>query len=148
MLRSYIVGYDFTYADIAIWGTLRGNRAAYGFIKKDHLINVGRWFRFVEESWPWVTEVVDEFSVQIKERKAVKAREGASYEIALPETEKGVVTRFPPEPSSVLVTFPSSPFILSLPDLLTTDQGDIFIWATPRPPFSTTTLPMESTMAL
>ena len=110
ILRSYIVGYDFTYADVAIWGTLRGNRAAYGFIRKDHLINVGRWFRFVEESWPWVTEVVDEFNVKIKERKAVKAREGASYEIALPETEKGVVTRFPPEPSSVPSSFhPSFP---------------------------------------
>lgn len=46
-----------------------------------------------------MVELVETFNVQIKESKAVKAREGASYEIALPDTDKGVVTRFPPEPS-------------------------------------------------
>lgn len=99
MLRSHIVGYELTVADLAVWGTLRGNRAAYGYIKKNHLLDLGRWFHFIEEASPWITEAVDTLAVQVKEGKAVKAREGASYEIALPDTDKGVVTRFPPEPS-------------------------------------------------
>ncbi len=99
VLRSHIVGYELSFADVAVWGTLRGNRAAYGYIKKNHLLCVGRWFHYIEETNPWMVELVETFNVQIKESKAVKAREGASYEIALPDTDKGVVTRFPPEPS-------------------------------------------------
>ncbi|KAI9793433.1 MAG: hypothetical protein M1816_000326 [Peltula sp. TS41687] len=102
ILRSCLVGYHLSVADLSIWATLRGNRAAYGYIQKDHLVNVGRWFRFVEESKTWLSEVIENLNVQVKEHKAVKAREGASYEIALPDTDKGVVTRFPPEPSGYL----------------------------------------------
>lgn len=82
-----------------MWGALRGNRAAYGYIKKSQLVNVGRWFRYIEETNPWLSEAIDTLNVQVKENRAVKAKEGASYEISLPDTEKGVVTRFPPEPS-------------------------------------------------
>lgn len=93
------MGYELSIADIAVWGTLRGNRAAYGYIKKNHLVNVGRWFRYIEDAYTWLADAVETLNVQVKESKAVKAREGASYEIALLDTDKGVVTRFPPEPS-------------------------------------------------
>ena len=98
-LRSDIAGYSLTVADLTVWGVLRGNRSAYGYIRKDHLINVGRWFRYVEEAFPWTTKSVDALSLQQKEKTTAKRKEGGSYEIALPDTDKGVVTRFPPEPS-------------------------------------------------
>ena len=99
VLRSHVVGYELSLADIVTWGTLRGNRAAYGYIKKDNLLNVGRWFRYIEEAYPWLSETVETLNVQVKESKAVKSSQGGSFEIGLPDTDKGVLTRFPPEPS-------------------------------------------------
>jgi glutamyl-tRNA synthetase len=84
---------------VVIWGALRGNRAAYAYIKKNHLVYLGRWFRYIEEAFSWVSSAVETLTAQIQAKKAAKSKEGASYEIALPDTEKGVVTRFPPEPS-------------------------------------------------
>jgi glutamyl-tRNA synthetase len=86
-------------ADIIVWGVLRGNRAASAYIKKNHLINLSRWFRFIEEANRWILEAVETLSLQIREKKTAKSKEGASYDIALLDTENGVVTRFPPEPS-------------------------------------------------
>lgn len=98
-LRSYILGYALTVADIVVWGALRGNRVAYGYVKKGHLVNVSRWCAFIEETNPWMGAAFDLLNVQQKEKKAAKSKEGASYDIALPDTDQGVVTRFPPEPS-------------------------------------------------
>ncbi|KAL8829513.1 MAG: hypothetical protein Q9170_006138 [Blastenia crenularia] len=100
-LRSYVVGYTLTSADIAIWGALRGNKAAYAAIKKGAMLNVTRWFQFIEEINPWIAPAVQSLNAHAQERKMAKSREGASYDIALPDTDKGVVTRFPPEPSYV-----------------------------------------------
>ncbi|KAL2001294.1 hypothetical protein VTN02DRAFT_1936 [Thermoascus thermophilus] len=101
-LRSFIVGYSLSTADVAIWGALRGNRVAAGAIKKGSLLNLSRWYSFVEELCPWTAAVVERLNAASKEKKAAKSKEGASYDIALLNTEKGVVTRFPPEPSGYL----------------------------------------------
>ncbi|KAI9892205.1 MAG: hypothetical protein M1814_001664 [Vezdaea aestivalis] len=101
-LRSHLVGYDLTLAELALWGVLRGNRAAYAYIKKHHLVYLSRWFHFIEESNPWLTKVIEQLGAQKKESKAIQDKAGASYDIALPNTERGVVTRFPPEPSGYL----------------------------------------------
>ncbi|KAI9707612.1 MAG: hypothetical protein M1836_000573 [Candelina mexicana] len=101
-LRSYIVGYALTIADLNVWGVLRGNRVAYAYLKKDQLVNLGRWFRFIEEANPWITTMIDQMNAQARDKKTAKSKEGASYDIALQDTEKGVVTRFPPEPSGYL----------------------------------------------
>ncbi|KAK4691587.1 hypothetical protein P7C71_g5437, partial [Lecanoromycetidae sp. Uapishka_2] len=101
-LRSHIVGYTLTVADLSVWGAIRGNKVAYAAIKKGNMLNATRWFRFVDETNPWIAEAITLANAQAQAKKSAKSSEGASYDIALPETGKGVVTRFPPEPSGYL----------------------------------------------
>ena len=98
-LRSYIVGYSLTIADLSAWGGIRGNKVAYAAIKKGAMLNITRWFKFIEETNPWIAIAVQSANAQAQAKKTAKSSEGASYDIALPDTGKGVVTRFPPEPS-------------------------------------------------
>lgn len=101
-MRSYIVGYSLTSVDLAIWGALKGNRVAQGALKKPGLTNFIRWYRFIEESNGWIATALTSMNAVAKEKKLAKAKEGASYDIALLDTDKGVITRFPPEPSGYL----------------------------------------------
>lgn len=101
ILRSFVVGYSLSTADIALWGALRGNRVGAAAVKKGSLVNLARWFRFLEELCPWAASAIEALNLAVKEKKA-KTSQGANYDIALLNTEKGVVTRFPPEPSGYL----------------------------------------------
>ena len=98
-LRSYVVGYTLTIADLSMWGAIRGSKVAFAAVKKGNILNVSRWFKFIEETNIWIASAVQSANAQAAAKKATKSSEGASYDIALPDTEKGVVTRFPPEPS-------------------------------------------------
>lgn len=98
-LRSHVVGYNLTVADLAIWGAIRGNKVTYAAVRKGAILNVTRWFKFIDETNPWIAAAVHSANAQAQAKKTAKSSEGASYDIALPDTEKGVVTRFPPEPS-------------------------------------------------
>ena len=98
-LRSYIVGYSLSAADLVVWGAIRGNKIAFAAVKKGAIFNVSRWFRFIDETCPWIATAIQSANAQAQSKKSAKSAEGASYDIALPETDKGVVTRFPPEPS-------------------------------------------------
>lgn len=98
-LRSHIVGYALTVADLSVWGGIRGNKVAYAAVKKGDMLNISRWFKFVNETNPWIAEAITLANAQAQAKKSAKSSEGASYDIALPDTDKGVVTRFPPEPS-------------------------------------------------
>lgn len=95
LLRSYIVGYSLTDADLAVWKALRSNRVAFGYIKSGSLTSLWRWFNFILET---ANPQPDQSSKQGKDN----ADTGASYDIGLEGTENGVVTRFPPEPSGYL----------------------------------------------
>lgn len=100
-LRSHVVGYTLTTADLVIWGAIRGHRAAASSMKKGSLANVSRWYRYIEESNPWITTAVQAMNAQAQAKKAADSSKGGNYDISLPDTDKGVVTRFPPEPSYV-----------------------------------------------
>lgn len=99
-LRSYLEGYSLSDVETTIWQTLKANRAALGFIRRNGLPNLTRWFTFVEQSHPEIQ--------QDTKADAAKAKTGgkgnANFNLALQDTEKGVVTRFLPEPSYVSVS--------------------------------------------
>jgi glutamyl-tRNA synthetase len=105
-LRSYIVGYSLTVADLAIWGAIRGNRVAAAAVKRGTMQHLTRWSKFIEETNPWIGAAVQSLNAAAAERKMAKSKEGGSYDISLKDTDKGVVTRFPPEPSLVLRLMP------------------------------------------
>lgn len=101
-LRSYLEGYSLTDLETKIWQTLRANKVAIGFIRRNGLPNLTRWFTFVENTHPEIQDVVKAADAAAKAKVQAASKGGASYNLALQDTEKGVVTRFLPEPSYVL----------------------------------------------
>lgn len=63
------------------------------------MVNVGRWFSYIEQTHPEIQQEIKAKDEAEKAKKATQSRAGASYNMALQDVEKGVVTRFPPEPS-------------------------------------------------
>ncbi|KAJ6155429.1 Glutamyl-tRNA synthetase class Ib archaeal/eukaryotic cytosolic [Penicillium chermesinum] len=102
ILRSFVAGYALSTADIAVWGAIRGNRVAAAALKRGTLVNLTRWYNFLNELCPWTASAVNNLTAAAREKKSAKSSAGASYDIALKNTENGVVTRFPPEPSGYL----------------------------------------------
>ncbi|KAF2841136.1 glutamyl-tRNA synthetase [Patellaria atrata CBS 101060] len=101
-LRSYIVGYGLTDADTTVWKTLRENRVAHAYVKQNLMVNLSRWFKYIEEAYPQKTELPQRPAKTAKTTQEEAKDDGASYEIGLQDVEHGVVTRFPPEPSGYL----------------------------------------------
>ncbi len=99
-LRSFLVGYTLTIADIAVWGYLSGHNQAISILRKNNLPNLVRWFRYIG-AFGRVAKAVDAFKEEVNSKKKAKSKE-SNFEIGLLDTEKGVVTRFPPEPSGYL----------------------------------------------
>ncbi len=98
-LRSYIEGYSIGELDTKIWITIRTNKVAYAFIKKGACVNLCRWFSYIDQTHPEIQEEIKAKDEAEKAKKAALSKAGGSYAMALQDVEKGVVTRFPPEPS-------------------------------------------------
>lgn len=103
-LRSHIVGYSLTVADLAVWGAVRGNRVGAAAIKKGAITNLCRWFEYIEETNHWIASAVQTLNASATEKRAAASRKGGSYDIELKDIGNGVVTRFPPEPSYVHIS--------------------------------------------
>ncbi|GAO49181.1 glutamyl-tRNA synthetase [Saitoella complicata NRRL Y-17804] len=104
-LRSVLVGYSLTVADLVIWGAIKGSTIAVGAIKKNALTNISRWFSFIEAQ-PHVYQAVDAMQKEInlkKKTKTASKSHTSNYDIGLQDAEEGkVCVRFPPEPSGYL----------------------------------------------
>lgn len=105
-LRSHIVGYGLTDADTTVWKTIRDNRVAHAYVKQSLMVNLSRWFRYIEEAYPEQTTLAYRPAAK-KPVADKKDDDGSNYDIGLQDVEHGVVTRFPPEPSYVPCHFPS-----------------------------------------
>lgn len=101
ILRTFMDGYSLSEADTKIWVTIRSNKVANAFLKRGALPNLARWFNYIEQTHPEIQEEIKAKDEAEKARKANLSKAGASYNMALQDVEKGVVTRFPPEPSYV-----------------------------------------------
>lgn len=98
-LRTYLDGYALGPIDTKAWQSLRGNKAAMGFIRKNTLGNLTRWFTYIEQTHPEIQEEVKAAEAASKAKTAAASKAGANYNLALQDADKGVVTRFLPEPS-------------------------------------------------
>lgn len=99
VVGTYLDGYALSVLDTKIWTALRGNRAAVSSIKRGALVNLARWFQFIEENHPEIQDEVKAKEAAAKAKVAAASKAGASYALALQDAEQGVVTRFLPEPS-------------------------------------------------
>lgn len=100
-LRTYLAGYALSDLDTKIWLAIKSNRVAVSFVRKGTYANLHRWFTYIEQVHPEIQAEVKAADSARKAKVQAASRAGASYNLALQDTDKGVVTRFLPEPSYV-----------------------------------------------
>ncbi|KAK9829157.1 hypothetical protein WJX72_004236 [[Myrmecia] bisecta] len=110
-LRTYLVGYALSVADIACWGQLQGLLQWDKLKRSGSHPHLARWTELVG-GVPELAEVLEQHAPKRRRtagevnKDAASGRGGGdtgSYNIDLPDAVEGkVVTRFPPEPSGYL----------------------------------------------
>lgn len=99
-LRTYLCGYRFGPIDEKAWNALRTNKVISGLVRQRRMpMNVSRWFTYIDAMHPEIQDQFKATQAKARENRAAASRAGGSYDIGLADTEHGVVTRFPPEPS-------------------------------------------------
>jgi glutamyl-tRNA synthetase len=102
-LRSFMVGYHVSLADIHMWSQLRSIPSFMKQIKTGQIarVHLHRWFQTIENQ-PMVQKALLHIQEQTQLINKSKKDQG-SFEIDLIGASEGnVVTRFPPEPSGYL----------------------------------------------
>lgn len=99
ILRTYLDGYQLGENDKAIWIALRSNHAITSYITRGILVNLKRWFTYVEATHPEIQDSIKAAQAEKKKKVAAASKAGGNYSLALQDADKGVVTRFLPEPS-------------------------------------------------
>jgi glutamyl-tRNA synthetase len=98
-LRSFLGGYSLGQIDEQVWTALRLNKVTFGIVRRNLFLNVTRWFNHLESTYPALQQAVRASTSSSKAKDGANASQaGSRYNIKLQDTEKGVVTRFPPEP--------------------------------------------------
>lgn len=100
-LRTYLDSYQLGSRDTKIWINIRMSKVAHAMVRKGQFNHVTRWFSYIQAVHPEIQGDVKAAQGQEKDKRAAASRVGGSYNIGLRDTENGVVTRFPPEPSYV-----------------------------------------------
>lgn len=98
-LRTFTSSLSLSQKDSSLWTILCLNKVALGLIRRATFANITRWYTYLETTYPELQE-------QAKLQKSATQGTGPSssqaqprYGIQLQDADKGVVTRFPPEPS-------------------------------------------------
>src|SRR4051812_11475915 len=90
ILRTYAQGYTLSPIDTQLWLAIRNNKAVVGFVRRGSFAHVLRWFLFVEATHPEIQDDVKKADAAAKARIAGLSKAGASYDLALQNTEEGV----------------------------------------------------------
>lgn len=86
ILRTYLHGYTLSELDTKVWQALRGNRAAFSFIKRGSLVNLARWFEFIEVMHPEIQDEIKAKDAAAKAKVAAASKAGGSYALNLQNT--------------------------------------------------------------
>ncbi|ODV58259.1 glutamate--tRNA ligase GUS1 [Ascoidea rubescens DSM 1968] len=121
-LRTYVIDYSISLADLAIFGIIKSNPILLSIIKSGNYINITRWFNLIDSIASIQSSITqfNGFKLLNSNKNKGKGKKSASasnngnnnsskkthkanFNIDLKDAQDGkVVTRFPPEPSGYL----------------------------------------------
>src|ERR1700753_2564035 len=84
-LRSFIVGYSASDADVTVFKAIKRNHKATSYLKQGHLRNASRWYAYIAATHPELASA----ALPTRGKGATEQKESDSFDIGLLDTEKG-----------------------------------------------------------